>query len=90
MEDESTAHGRVNRTRTAASEEVKVTVLIMTDRAWEEVASMEQKLLNIIDLQFCEITFLINIETSSISVISLVELGTMYKLRPGRVKGKGL
>ena len=42
MEDESTAHGRVNRTRTEAAEKAQATVLIMTDRAWEEVASMEQ------------------------------------------------
>ena len=42
MEDESTAHGRMNRTRTAIAEEAQATALIMTDRAWEEVASMEQ------------------------------------------------
>ena len=61
----------------------------MTNWTRGKAASMGG-LLCFINLQFCTITSLINIETYLLSVISLVELGTIYKLGPGRVNGNGL
>ena len=72
-----------------AAVEVEDKLFIMTNWTGGKVASMGG-LLCFINLQFCTITSLINIETYLLSVISLVELGTIYKLGPGRVKGKGL